>query len=129
MYAQWVGPHQLTTTIGDWDCRTGGSWSFQQNDPDGNQYEFYGSFHEIRTDEVIVQTFTFAGYPDGVSLERITFADLGHGRSRVTTVSVVDTFEARDAMISSGMESGIREGYAKLDDLLSASHEPKGAQR
>lgn len=120
IYARWTGPHELTTTIVDWDCRTGGAWSIRQTDGGGDEFDFYGSFHEIRPDQLIVQTFTFAGFPDGVSLERLTFDDLGGGRSRLTTVSLVDTFEGRDAMIASGMETGVREGYEKLDDLLSS---------
>lgn len=118
LFARWIGPHRLTTTIGDWEFRTGGRWSFEQHE-DGNTFGFYGSFHEIRPDELIVQTFAFAGFPDGVSLERLTFTDLGGGRSRLDAASLVDSFEGRDAMISSGMESGIRDGYEKLDDLLS----------
>lgn len=119
IYARWNGPHELDTTIIDWDCRTGGAWNMRQTDTDGNEFGFYGSFHEIRPDELIVQTFTFAGYPDGVSLERLTFQDLGNGRCLLTTVSLVDSFEGRDAMIASGMETGVREGYDKLDDILS----------
>ena len=118
LYARWSGPHGLTATIGTWDCRTGGEWSFRHTDPDGNHYDFYGSFHEVRPDELIVQTFTFAGFPDGVALERLMLEDLGDRRCRLTAVSLVDSFEARDAMIASGMETGIREGYDKLDDLL-----------
>jgi hypothetical protein len=30
----------------------------------------------------------------------------------------VVSFEARDAMMMSGMDVGIREGYQKLDELL-----------
>ena len=30
------------------------------------EYGFYGSFHEVRPAELIVQTFTFDGMPDGV---------------------------------------------------------------
>ena len=56
--------------------------------------------------------------PDGVSLETMTFTDLGDGRTRVTSVSVVDTLEGRDAILASGMEVGVYEGYAKLDALL-----------
>lgn len=118
LYARWSGPHGLVATIGNWDFRTGGSWSFRHTDPDGNHYDFYGSFHEVRPDELIVQTFTFAGFPDGVALERLALEDLGAGRCRLRAVSLVDSFEARDAMIASGMETGIREGYDKLDDLL-----------
>ena len=48
----------------------------------------------------------------------MTFTDLGNGRTRVTTISVVDSFPARDGILSSGMEVGVYEGYAKLDALL-----------
>ena len=72
----------------------------------------------MRPDERIVQTFTYEGFPDGVALETATFEDLGNGRSRVTSVSLVDSFEERDAFVASGMESGVVEGYEKLDELL-----------
>ncbi len=65
-----------------------------------------------------MQTFTYEGVPDGVCLETVTFEDLGDGRTRVTGLSVVDTMEGRDAMIVSGMEEGVVEGYEKLDALL-----------
>jgi hypothetical protein len=32
--------------------------------------------------------------------------------------SLVDSFEGRDAGLSSGMEVGLNEGYAKLDGML-----------
>ncbi len=118
LFARWIGPRELTTTIGAWDCRTGGEYGYTSTDVDGNDFSFYGSFHEIRPDELIVQTFTFAGYPDGVALERLTLEDLGDNRCRLTAVSLVDSFEGRDAMIASGMEVGVREGHEKLDELL-----------
>jgi uncharacterized protein YndB with AHSA1/START domain len=67
-----------------------------------------------------VQTFTYAGVPDGVSLETATFEDAGDGRTRVTLLSVVDSLEGRDMIIASGMETGVVEGFEKLDDLLAA---------
>ena len=69
-----------------------------------------------------MQTSTFTGFPDGVTLDRLTFEDLGNDRCRLTSVSLVDSFEARDGMIASGMETGIREGYDTLDDLLNETH-------
>jgi uncharacterized protein YndB with AHSA1/START domain len=118
LYGRWIGPRDLSTTISQWDCRTGGSWRFVQADGEGNSYEFYGSFHEVRPDESIVQTFTFVGFPDSVSLDRVSFEDLGDGRSRLVATSLLDSFEARDAMVEAGMEQGITEGYEKLDDVL-----------
>ena len=37
---------------------------------------FYGSFHEVRPGERLVQTFTWEGMPDGVALETMTFEAL-----------------------------------------------------
>jgi hypothetical protein len=56
--------------------------------------------------------------PDGVSLDIVSFDDLGDGRTRVTSLSVLETIEGRDAMLASGMESGVIEGYEALDELL-----------
>jgi uncharacterized protein YndB with AHSA1/START domain len=58
------------------------------------------------------------GDPDGVALETLWFEDLGDGRTRLRTQSLVDSFEGRDAMLRSGMEVGVDEGYAKLDRML-----------
>lgn len=114
---QWLGPRRLTMHIDRYEARTDGSYRFRHVDTDGTEYRFRGVFHEVRPHDRIVQTFTYEGVPEGVSLETATFEDLG-GRTRVTTTSVVDTMEARDAMIASGMETGIKEGYERLDELL-----------
>jgi len=119
LLAQWLGPRNGQMRVEHYDCRRGGSWRYVFSH-DAVDYGFYGSFHEVRPCDVIVQTFTFEGEPDGVALERLTFEDLGRGRSRLVATSLVDSFEARDAVIASGMEVGIREGYEKLDELLAA---------
>jgi uncharacterized protein YndB with AHSA1/START domain len=118
LYARWVGPHGIETRIDHWDARTGGSWRFV-NVHDGQEYGFHGCFHEVREDR-LVQTFTFEGMPDEVSLETMTFEDLGDGRTRLRTQSLCDSMEGRDAWLRSGMEGGVNDGYAKLDDLLAA---------
>ena len=116
LFAQWVGPNALDTRIELWDARTGGSWRFVQVE-EGVEYAFRGCFHEVRPDR-IVQTFTFEGQPDGVALETLWFQDLGDGRTRLRTQSLVDSFDGRDAWLASGMETGVNEGYAKLDRML-----------
>ena len=117
IYRQWVGPNSVDTTIDYWDARTGGSWRFL-NIHDGQEYGFHGSFHEVGPQR-IVQTFTWEDMPEGVSLETLTFEDLGDGRTRLYAQSLVDSIEGRDAWLRSGMEVGVNEGYAKLDALLS----------
>lgn len=118
LYAQWVGPRSITTTISRWTARTGGEWAFS-NSRDGEEIAaFYGSFHEVRPPERLVWTFTWEGAPDGVSLETMTFEELPGGRTRLTGVSVVESFEIRDQILASGMDVGVIEGYEKLDEIL-----------
>jgi uncharacterized protein YndB with AHSA1/START domain len=117
LVAQWLGPDSTTTRIDTWDCRTGGSYRYASLHQ-GDEYGFYGAFHEVRPDERIVQTFTFEGEPDGVALETATYEALDGDRTRVTMLSVVESMETRDAILSSGMDVGVNEGFRKLDALL-----------
>jgi uncharacterized protein YndB with AHSA1/START domain len=117
LVVQWLGPRDLTMHVDHYDCRTGGSYRYLHVRGD-EEYGFHGSFHEVRPNELIVQTFTFEGMPDQVALERLVLEDLGDGRTRLTATSLVDSFEDRDAFVASGMETGINEGYERLDELL-----------
>ncbi|MFH5209210.1 SRPBCC family protein [Antrihabitans spumae] len=117
LFAQWLGPKSLTTRIEQWDCRTGGSWRYSSIRDGEAIASFFGSFHEIRADR-IVQTFTYVGFPDGVALETIQFDALAGDRTRITSTMLVDSFEGRDGLLSSGMDVGVTEGYVKLDELL-----------
>jgi len=117
LIVQWLGPRNTEMRIDHFDCRTGGSWRYLHLS-DGEEYGFHGCFHEVRPSELIVQTFTFEGYPDGVALERLELEDIGNGRTRLTATSLVDSFEGRDAFLASGMDTGVREGYQRLDELL-----------
>jgi uncharacterized protein YndB with AHSA1/START domain len=103
--------------VDHYDCRTGGSYRYLLAS-NGNEFGFHGSFHEVRPCELIVQTFTFEGQPDGVALERLVFEDLDNGRTRLSATSLVDSFAERDAFVASGMEEGVRKGYERLDELL-----------
>ena len=118
LVVQWMGPDGVEMKIDRWEATTGGSYRYTVHQGGEEVAAFFGSFHEARPGERLVQTFTWEGMPDGVSLDTITFTDLGEGRSRVTSVSVVDSLQGRDAILASGMEVGVYEGYAKLDALL-----------
>ncbi len=117
LIVQWLGPRDLEMRIDRYDCRTGGSYRYIHSDGEG-EYAFFGSFHEVRGTDVIVQTFVYEDMPDSIALERLELSDLPGGRTRLVSTSLVDSFEARDAMVASGMEVGIVEGYARLDELL-----------
>ncbi|HEX5016030.1 MAG TPA: SRPBCC family protein [Actinomycetes bacterium] len=117
LVAQWLGPRDLEMTVEHYDCRTGGSYRYTHRRND-EEYKFFGSFHEVRDNEVIIQTFCWEGMPDGVALERLDIEDIGDGRTRLVATSLVDSFEGRDAFVASGMETGVVQGYERLDELL-----------
>jgi uncharacterized protein YndB with AHSA1/START domain len=117
LVAKWLGPRGLTMRVDRWDASTGGAYGYVHSQGD-EEYRFFGSFHEVRPNERIVQTFTYEGFPDSVSLETLTFEDLGGGRTRIRSTSMFETKDARDMMLASGMETGVVEGYEQLDDLL-----------
>jgi len=118
LLTRWLGPDDLEMTIDHFDCRTGGAYRYVHRRGE-DEFGFHGSFHEVRPDELIVQTFTFEGVPDGVALEWARFEALEDGRrTRLTVTSLASSFEERDAILSSGMDHGVREGYGKLDALL-----------
>jgi uncharacterized protein YndB with AHSA1/START domain len=115
---QWLGPSRNEMTIERWDFRTGGGYRYLHRGPDGGEYWFNGVFHTVRDDEFIIQTFEFEGAPDMVNIEFMWFEDLGDGRSRLRGRSICPSVEAHDALLSSPMESGMTEGYDRLDVLL-----------
>ena len=123
LLVQWLGPRDLEMKVDHYDCRTGGSYRYLLVRGD-EEHGFRGCFHEVRNPEIIIQTFMYEGFPDGVALERLLFEDIGASRTRLTSTSLVDSFEGRDAFVASGMEVGVREGYERLDELFERQLRP-----
>jgi uncharacterized protein YndB with AHSA1/START domain len=117
LLAQWLGPRGLTMHVDRYEVRDGGVWRFIQRDPEGTEYGFRGVFHGTPSPDNLVRTFEYEGFPGHVSLESATFEDRG-GRTLVRVNSVFQSVADRDGMIQSGMESGVREGWERLDGLL-----------
>jgi uncharacterized protein YndB with AHSA1/START domain len=124
LVAQWLGPVDLAMEVVVWDCRTGGEYRYihrRTGDEGLEEYPFHGCFHEVSPGR-LVQTFTFEGWPEGVALETMTFDDLGDGRTKLSACSLVGSFTERDQMLASGMDTGINQGYQRLDALLEGGH-------
>ncbi len=114
---EWWGPRGTTTIVDEMDVRTGGRWRFVTRGSDGSESAFRGAYREVTPPERIVQTFEWEPMAGHVSVETATFEDLGD-RTKVTTTSIFHTTEERDGMLGSGMESGLNETHARLDELL-----------
>jgi len=121
---QWLGPDRYEMLIDEYDVRDGGRYRYVHRDPDGNEFGFHGVFHGTPSPEGFVQTFEFEGAPGHVSLDKLVLEDLGDGRTAARIHSVYQSVEARDAMVSSGMENGLNQGFARLDTLLETLKAP-----
>lgn len=117
---QWLGPDGYEMTIERWDFVSGGGYRYTHRDGE-NVYGFHGTFHTVRENELAIQTFEFEGAPDEVAIEFMRFVDLGGGRCRLEGRSVGRTVEGRDAMVESGMETGMAQGYDRLDAIVSTA--------
>jgi uncharacterized protein YndB with AHSA1/START domain len=114
---EWWGPRGGTTIVDQMDVKAGGAWRYVIRTADGDETAFRGTYREVSPPERVVQTFEWEGMPGHVSIETAEFEDLGD-RTRVITTSLFHTPEERDGMLASGMEHGLNETYARLDELL-----------
>jgi uncharacterized protein YndB with AHSA1/START domain len=121
LISRWLGPRDRTMKIDHYDSRSGGSYRYRICNADGKEIAaFNGAIHEVYKPERIIQTFEWEGIPERghVTLDTTVFEELPGNRTLVTIHSVCRFSADRDAMMQSGMESGVEEGYQKLDELL-----------
>jgi uncharacterized protein YndB with AHSA1/START domain len=120
LYKQWLGPRGITMKIERFEPRNGGSYRYIHTDKDGNEYAFHGVYHEVRSPERIIDTFEFEGLPEPghVALETLKLEELPGGRTKTVSQSVFQSVADRDGMMGTDMESGVNEGYERLDELL-----------
>ena len=119
LYVQWLGPHGYEMVLETFEPVSGGKYRYIHKDKEGNEYGFHGTFHEM-SEELMIQTFEFEGLPERghVVLDTMRLEELPGNRTRVVIQSVYQSVEDRDGMVQSGMETGVREGYERLDDIL-----------
>lgn len=115
--ARWWGVRESETLVDRAEVRPGGSWRFVERMPDGQEYGFHGVVHDVVAPERFVRTFEYEGMPGHVCLESHSLEERD-GRTLYTSVSVFQTVEDRDGMVQAGMEEGMEQSFASLDELL-----------
>jgi uncharacterized protein YndB with AHSA1/START domain len=119
LISKWLGPRGYVMDVTAFDPRDGGEWAFTHITPDGGRFGFRGTFHSVKRNERIIQTFEYLGAEGHVSLQSLVFEDLGD-KTALRGHTVFQSVEDRDAMIASGMERGVVEGFAQLDELVAS---------
>jgi uncharacterized protein YndB with AHSA1/START domain len=116
LVAKWWGRgNQLD--IERMEVKRGGHWRYVEH-AHGQAHGFEGRYREVVPPSRIERTFEWDGFPGHVAVETMTLEDLGDGRTRLVSLSLFHTTEDRDGMLQSGMESGVNESYAALDEVL-----------
>ena len=98
------------------DLRVGGSWRYAMRPEGAEEFAFYGEFLELVPNEKVVQTETFAPFPDDASTNTMTLTERD-GVTLLRTLVQHQTAQARDMHINSGMESGMQDSFDRLEQV------------
>jgi uncharacterized protein YndB with AHSA1/START domain len=116
---RWWSGQKGTVTSADIDLRVGGKWRYVMVADGGFEVAFRGEFREIVPDERLVNTEIFEGIPDAddhAGLVTITFTEKD-GRTFMDMLCEYRDKTDRDAVIDSGMESGMQESMDALEQV------------
>lgn len=118
---QFFAPHDTVMTFDYADYQTDGRYRYTHTRPEGVVLcTFKGVIHEMAAPERIVQTAELEGLPEAgqAILEVMTFEALPGNRCKLTIHDICRSVATRDAMIKSGMESGLVIIFNQLDLFL-----------
>jgi uncharacterized protein YndB with AHSA1/START domain len=114
-----LGPDGWSMPVCEIDFRVGGRFRYVwRRDKDGKEMAMGGVYREIVVPEKIVNTEKFDNpwYP-GEALDTLILVERG-GKTTLTQTMLFESREIRDAVLKSGMESGVAVSYDRLEQLL-----------
>ena len=117
-----LGPPGWSMPVYEIDLRVGGTYRYVwRDDTKGTKMGMGGMYREIVVPERLVCTERFdeAWYP-GEAVGTLVLVEQG-GRTTITQTMRYQSREARDAVIKSGMETGVAASYDRLAELLAAT--------
>ncbi len=113
---RWWSGHQATMKTADIDFRVGGAWRFVI--VADREIAFHGEYREIVPNERIVNTEVFED-PSAEGEESLITVELAEhdGRTTLTMLCEYSSREVRDAVIDSGMMTGMQEQMDLLEEV------------
>src|SRR3954453_22346427 len=117
---RWWAGRRGEVTSAEIDLRVGGTWRYVMGATGGFEVAFHGEYREIVPDERIVTTEMYEA-PEGEAMAEVeppltivTFSETD-GRTTLTQLMQCGSKELRDAIVDSGMESGMQEAMDALE--------------
>jgi uncharacterized protein YndB with AHSA1/START domain len=112
VFSIWTDPELIPewwgegTVVEEMDVRSGGVWRFR------TEYGVVeGEYREVDAPARLVQTFQN-------HLQTLEFEDLGDQRTKLTQTMHFESTEQRDTTMNYGVESGAKQGFARIDEAL-----------
>ncbi|MEU6608225.1 SRPBCC family protein [Streptomyces shenzhenensis] len=122
----WCGERGTMDTV-EMDFRIDGKWRYVMTAEGGFEIAFHGEYREIVPEERIVWTEVFEGVPGmtpeeaekNAAVNTAVFTEKD-GRTSLWMLTEVPNRTIRDAIIQSGMETGVQEQMAALEKLAAS---------
>jgi len=117
---RWWSGRQGQMTLAEIDLRVGGQWRYVMTAAGGYEVAFHGEYRDLVPDERIVCTEIFEGMPGAeAAVNTVTFTE-ADGRTRLALLMQLASKEDRDAVINSGMETGMQEQMDLLEEIATS---------
>jgi len=116
---RWWSGEKGTVTSAQVDLRVGGRWRYVMEANGGFEVAFRGEYREIAAPDRLVNTEIFEGIPDPddhAALVTVTLTEKD-GRTYLEMLNEYRDRADRDAVIQSGMESGMQESMDALEKV------------
>jgi uncharacterized protein YndB with AHSA1/START domain len=116
-----LGPDGWAMPVCEIDLRVDGAYRYVwRRERDGSEMTARGVYREVAPPDRLVSTERFDDpWYEGESIVTLELVE----RDRKTTVTQTMLFgsrETRDAVLQSGMETGVERSYERLDEILAA---------
>jgi len=119
LVSQWWHADHGTMKSCEIDLRVGGRWRYAMTAHGGFEVAFHGVYREIVPDERIVSTETYEGAPEAEALDTLTLTE-ADGRTTLRILAQHSSQANRDAVLESGMESGLHVAMDLLEQLAAS---------
>jgi len=116
LVSRWWPGRRGTMKVAEIDLRVGGTWRYAMIANPGFEVAFHGEYLELVAAERIVMTDVYEAMPGPGALVTVTFTE-HDGRTTVSLLMAFPSKEIRDAVVASGMEGGVQEGWDLLEEI------------
>jgi uncharacterized protein YndB with AHSA1/START domain len=122
---KWLGVREgWVMVVCEVDLRVDGTYRYVWRGPKGEKLGLGGTFREIVRPDRIVSTEAFEDeWYSGEAFDTLLLTEKD-GMTTVTLTMLLESKEARDMALRSGMETGVAQSYDVLDAVLTSIAEP-----